>query len=120
MTAFLLYIVKSTLCLTIFYIFFKAILSRDTFFRLNRVLLLGGTCLCLLIPLAKRSPELMPSLQSPLKECNDPASLEAIDLTGADHLTLYSDKNCRMGFISKVCGLLRQKQAQLQIEYEVL
>lgn len=91
MTAFLLYIVKSTLCLTIFYIFFKAILSRDTFFRLNRVLLLGGTCLCLLIPLAKRSPGLMPSLQSPLKEWENKLFVETFTPEEAANLPLETN-----------------------------
>lgn len=53
-------------------------------------------------------------------ECNNQASLESVDLAGVRNLALYADKNCRMGFISQICSLLRQKQAQLQIEYELL
>lgn len=91
MTAFLLYIVKSSLCLTIFYIFFKAILSRDTFFRLNRVLLLGGTCLCLLVPLAKRSPRLMTSLQFPLKEWENKLFVETFTPEEEGNLSLETN-----------------------------
>ncbi|MCD8267416.1 MAG: M56 family metallopeptidase [Parabacteroides sp.] len=49
----LLYILKSTVCLTLFYIGFKALLSNDTFFRFNRWVLLGGMGLCLLFPFIK-------------------------------------------------------------------
>lgn len=47
MEAFLLYIFRSTICLTLFLIFFKVLLCRDTFFRWNRFILLGGILFCL-------------------------------------------------------------------------
>lgn len=50
MAALLLYILKSTVCLTLFYLGFKALLSNDTFFRFNRWVLLGGIAVCLLFP----------------------------------------------------------------------
>ena len=43
MDAFLLYILKSGICLTVFYVCFKALFSNDTFFRFNRWILLVGT-----------------------------------------------------------------------------
>ena len=46
----LLYILKSTICLTLFYIGFKALLSNDTFFRFNRWVMLGGMSICMLLP----------------------------------------------------------------------
>ena len=49
MDAFLLYILKSGICLTVFYVCFKALFSNDTFFRFNRWILLVGTgvaCCC--------------------------------------------------------------------------
>ena len=48
MDAFLLYILKSGICLTVFYVCFKALFSNDTFFRFNRWILLVGTGVCLL------------------------------------------------------------------------
>ena len=42
MVTFLLYIVKSTCCLTLFYLGYKALLSNETFFRFNRMVLLAG------------------------------------------------------------------------------
>lgn len=49
----LLYVLKSTVCLILFYIGFKALLSNDTFFRFNRWVLLGGMSICMLLPAIK-------------------------------------------------------------------
>ena len=46
MVTFLLYIVKSTCCLTLFYLGYKALLSNETFFRFNRMVLLAGMLVC--------------------------------------------------------------------------
>ena len=37
MGTFLVYILKSALCLAAFYLFYRLLLSRDTFHRFNRV-----------------------------------------------------------------------------------
>ena len=50
MTAFLLYIARAGLYLSLFYAFYLLVMRRTTFFRLNRVLLLLGSYLCLLLP----------------------------------------------------------------------
>ena len=47
MTAFLLYILRGGLYLGLFYTFFLLVMRKTTFFRLNRVLLLAGSYLCL-------------------------------------------------------------------------
>lgn len=49
----LLYILKSTICLILFYLGFKALLSNDTFFRFNRWVLLVGIATCMLLPAIK-------------------------------------------------------------------
>ena len=53
MTAFLLYIARAGLYLAVFYAFYLLVMRRTTFFRLNRVLLLAGSYLCLLLPLIR-------------------------------------------------------------------
>lgn len=53
MGALLLYILKSTICLILFYLGFKALLSNDTFFRFNRWVLLVGIATCMLLPAIK-------------------------------------------------------------------
>lgn len=55
MGAFLVYIIKSSLCVLAFYLGYKILLSRDTFHRLNRILILSCLALSLLIPLVHLS-----------------------------------------------------------------
>ena len=44
------YILKSSLCLAAFYLFFKLMLSRETLYRFNRVVLLSLFAIALIIP----------------------------------------------------------------------
>ena len=53
MMAFLLYVGRSGLYLSILYAFFLLVMRRTTFVRLNRCLLLAGSVFCLLLPLLK-------------------------------------------------------------------
>ena len=50
MTAFLLYIARAGLYLSLFYAFYLLVMRRTTFFRFNRVILLLGSYICLLLP----------------------------------------------------------------------
>ena len=63
MEAFLLYIFRSTICLTLFLIFFKVLLCRDTFFRWNRFILLGGILFFLVWPFVEFEAEPSPFRQ---------------------------------------------------------
>ena len=51
MGTFFVYILKSSACLALFYLFYRLLLSKETFHRFNRVALLGILFLSLLIPL---------------------------------------------------------------------
>lgn len=53
MATFLVYILKSTICLALFYLGYKVLLSNETFFRFNRKVLIGGTIICLLLPILR-------------------------------------------------------------------
>ena len=53
MTPFLLYIARAGLYLGLFYAFYLLVMRRTTFFGLNRVLLLAGSYLCLLLPVIR-------------------------------------------------------------------
>lgn len=57
MGTFFVYILKSSICLTIFYLFYRLLLSRETFHRFNRIALLGILGLSLLIPLCEVTTE---------------------------------------------------------------
>ncbi len=50
MGAFFVYIVKSSACLIVFYLFYRLLLSRETFHRFNRIGLLGLVLLSVVIP----------------------------------------------------------------------
>ena len=50
MGAFFIYILKSSVCLVLFYLFFRLLLSKETFHRFNRMALLGVLFFSLLIP----------------------------------------------------------------------
>lgn len=50
MHAFIFYILKSSLCFTLFYLFFKFCLSSETFYKVNRVMVLCMYVLAIMIP----------------------------------------------------------------------
>ena len=57
MGTFLVYILKSAVCLAIFYLFYRLLLSKETFHRFNRIALLGVMLLSCLLPLVKVTVE---------------------------------------------------------------
>lgn len=71
MTAFLLYIIKSTCCLTLFYLGYKALLSKETFFRFNRIVLLVGILVCILLPFVGIRTASPGALQMPLQQLEE-------------------------------------------------
>ena len=66
MGAFLFYLLKSGCCLVVFYIFFKLLMSRSTFFRFNRITLLVGLLGCTLLPLIELTTTEETFLHTPL------------------------------------------------------
>ena len=55
MGLFFVYILKSSVCLAIFYLFYRLLLARETFHRFNRFSLLGILLLSCLLPLVEVS-----------------------------------------------------------------
>ena len=53
MNAFLVYLLKGSVLLSVFLAFFLLVMRRSEHFRLNRVALLAGSALCLLLPLVR-------------------------------------------------------------------
>jgi len=68
MSEFLFYILKSAICLSVFYIFVKAFLSRDTFFHINRFVILLGTLACIVLPLVEVELTETMIIQKPISE----------------------------------------------------
>ena len=82
MAEFLTYTLKVAICLAIFYLFFKLLLSKETYHRLNRILILSAVVLSFLLPVCvvtiKREimlPETTLSVVNPtgvISETNEP------------------------------------------------
>ena len=53
MTTFLLYILRSSLYLAVFYAFFLLVMRRTSLFRFNRLMLLAGSVVCFVLPLMR-------------------------------------------------------------------
>ena len=78
MTAFIIYLVRSALYLTVFSAFFLLVTRRSKHFHFNRAVLLSGTVLCLVLPLLPvhtAGPTLLDTLPSA------PAAIEEIDVS---------------------------------------
>ena len=55
MGVFFVYMLKSSVCLAMFYLFYRMLLSKETFHRFNRIALLGVLALSCIIPLVEVS-----------------------------------------------------------------
>ena len=53
MITFLLYILRSSLYLAVFYAFFLLVMRRTSLFRFNRLMLLAGSAVCFVLPLVR-------------------------------------------------------------------
>ena len=67
MSYFLIYLIKSTVYLGLFYAFFLVAMRSTTFFRLNRVMLLQGTLVCMLLPCYTLTVEEVEGMQLPMQ-----------------------------------------------------
>lgn len=66
MGIFFVYILKSSVCLAMFYLFYRLLLSKETFHRFNRVALLGVLALSFLVPLVEVTSHGMSEMNHPL------------------------------------------------------
>ena len=67
MSYFLIYLIKSTFYLALFYAFFMIAMRNTTFFRLNRLMLLLGTFVCMFLPLYTFTIEEIEGIQLPIQ-----------------------------------------------------
>ena len=79
MGTFFVYILKTSICLTGFYLFYRLLLSKETFHRFNRAALLGTLLLSLLIPFCEITVPDKSEVQQTLLTIEQP-------LTLADHV----------------------------------
>ncbi|WP_278630377.1 M56 family metallopeptidase [Parabacteroides goldsteinii] len=64
---FFVYILKSSVCLAAFYLFYRLLLSRETFHRFNRIALLGVIILSVAIPFIRIMTDEPVAIQHPLQ-----------------------------------------------------
>lgn len=87
MGAFGLYLIKVSVCLILFYLFFKVFMSRETFFRFNRFVLLGGIFVCALLPFLRLETKGEPTfIQGQFLQ------LEAVFLQPGESVPLYREE----------------------------
>ena len=67
MSYFLIYLIKSTVYLGLFYAFFLVAIRSTTFFRFNRVMLLLGTFVCMLLPCYTITVDEVEGIQLPMQ-----------------------------------------------------
>ena len=94
MGTFLVYILKSAACLAVFYLFYKLLMSRDTFHRFNRFALLGLLVLSSLLPLVEAS------VNSPAAVQETMLTLEQLLLTIRSPFLLLRSLLCDFAILS--------------------
>ena len=105
----LIYILKSAVCLAIFYLFYKLLMSRETFHRFNRFSLLGLMIICSIIPFAKISMEkpvetvqveisMDKSLMMPVITDTDPATPTG-DTSTMEYIILFATAIYLLGIV---------------------
>ena len=99
MTAFLIYLLKTTVCLAIFYLFFKTFLSNETLFRFNRKILLIGAIVCFMLPLVKVTVSEPSVIQTPFLFLEESLSTEKIKSTTTKNV--YGDISVIFNYAEK-------------------
>lgn len=90
MVAFLIYLLKSSFCLTLLYGFYKLLCASTTRFSLNRWVLVGGMLTCLLLPFVSLELEHEPLVQSPfilMEEWKQPVDVVSVSASGMVEIT---------------------------------
>ena len=79
MSYFLIYLIKSTVYLGLFYAFFLVAMRSTTFFRFNRVMLLLGTVVCMLLPCYTITVDEVEGIQLPMQILDEMLVLKTTD-----------------------------------------
>ena len=71
MGVFFVYMLKSSVCLAMFYLFYRMLLSKETFHRFNRIALLGVLLLSCLVPMVELTTAEASGLSQPFLELEE-------------------------------------------------
>jgi len=84
MSYFLIYLIKSTVYLALFYAFFMLAMRGTTFFRFNRWMLLLGTFVCMLLPCCTITVSEVEGVRLPMQVLGEMLVLEEFDVPMED------------------------------------
>ena len=73
----LIYLIKSTVYLALFYAFFLTVMRGTTFFRLNRMMLLVGTFVCIFLPLYTVTVDEVEGIQLPMQVLDEMLAMKS-------------------------------------------
>lgn len=102
MGIFFVYILKSSVCLVLFYLFYRLLFSRETFHRFNRIALLAVIMFSVAIPLFKIATDEPVAIQRPVQ--NMEYLLQMAQQTEVDAGSVDLSSWLKAVFILYVCG----------------
>ena len=83
MNELIIYIIKATLYISVFQSFYLLVMRKTTFLRLNRIVFLAGTFLCLILPFVKVRMPVESAVISPIALIEEAISSEPMTLPAA-------------------------------------
>ena len=89
MTEFLIYVIKSTVYLTVFYAFFLLFMKKTTFFRFNRIMFMAASALCFILPAVDVSPAIFAGIDMPMNAIEE--ALTPAYKLGIDEVTVKAE-----------------------------
>ena len=87
MGAFLVYILKSSVCLALFYLFYRLLLSKETFHRFNRLALLGVLVLSCAVPFIEVTVQEPSKMAQPFLSLEEMVVMEPV--VALDEMPMY-------------------------------
>ena len=91
MTEVLLYVIKSTIYLSVFYAIFMPFMKKTTFFRFNRVVFMTSSALCFILPAIEISPAMFADIRMPITAIEE--ALAPTQSVAIEGITIGSDSS---------------------------
>lgn len=90
MTDYLIYIIKSTVYLSVFYAFIILVIRKTTFFRFNRIVFIVSTALCLVLPVLHLPLPQMPAASMPMRAIEEALAPSVASVGDSDKESLLT------------------------------
>lgn len=90
MTDYLIYIIKSTVYLSVFYAFVILVIRKTTFFRFNRIVFIVSTALCLVLPVLHLPLPQMPAASMPMRAIEEALAPSVASVGDSDKESLLT------------------------------